>query len=264
MSTPTAKTSDDAVRLAYDDQGEGPAVLLLHAFPFDRRFWIAITPALVKAGFRVISPDLRGFGESPRLTGTHAVADHARDVARFIETLGIAPAAVVGLSMGGYVALALAANHPRLVSALVLADTKAAADSDAARQGRDQAIELVNARGVAPFADGMLTRLVAPETPPDVMRSIRRLMNQPAQTVVATLAALRDRPDRRVDLPGILVPTLVIAGALDTLSTPEENRSMAEALPNAVLQQLPDVGHLPNLEHPASFAAALVAFLQRR
>jgi 3-oxoadipate enol-lactonase len=247
--------------LSYDDNGNGSPLLLLHAFPFDRRFWDGVTSSLVSAGFRVIAPDLLGFGKSVCET-TWSIDDQADAVSKLLHSIKIPRAAVLGLSMGGYVALALTANHPEQVASLVLADTKAAPDSPQAREGRAAAMDVVSKLGVAAFCDGMLPKLLATNTSEAVSKATRGLMNQPQATILTALAALRDRADRRAGLATIAVPTLVLGGEFDAISTPQEGAEIAASIPNAQFVQLPGVGHLSNLESPAAFIAAVVAFLK--
>jgi 3-oxoadipate enol-lactonase len=247
--------------LAYEDNGSGPPVLLLHAFPFDRRFWDGVTPGLVSEGFRVITPDLLGFGKSVCETAW-TIDDQATAVSNLLDAIRVPKAAIVGLSMGGYVALSLAANHSHKVASLVLADTKAANDSPQAREARTLAIDVVTNQGVAVFCDGMLPKLLAHDTSKAVRRSSRELMNQPKSTILTAIAALRDRTDRREGLGAIAVPTLVVGGEFDAISTPQEGSEIAAAIPNARFKQFDGVGHLSNLESPVAFVQTLSEFLK--
>lgn len=248
--------------LAFADSGSGAPLVLLHAFPFDRHFWNGVTP-LLNENFRVIAPDLLGFGNSGA-TAQWSIADQGEAVSELLTSLGLQSASIVGLSMGGYVALALAANHPGQVASLILADTKAAPDAPKARAGREEAIALVLSQGVAAFADGMVGKLLGPHAHQDVHRSTRRLMNQPQHTVVTALKALRDRPDRRPDLPSVTAPCLVLGGTFDTISPPAEGREIAAALPNAQFVEIAGAGHLTNLEAPAAFAKIVTEFSRDR
>jgi pimeloyl-ACP methyl ester carboxylesterase len=244
--------------LAYDRVGAGPPLVLLHAFPFDRRMWRDTAAAL--AGEReVISVDLRGFGESPPAAGPFTIADLADDVAGLLDALGLARAAVAGLSMGGYVALAFAARHAGRLAALILADTKAGPDTPEARQARDEAVALVEKEGVGVYLDKQLPRLLAPSASPALRAHARGLGDQRPEAVIAGLVALRDRPDRRGELPRIACPTLVIVGADDAVTPPAEARAMAAAIPGARLVEIPGAGHLANLEAPAAFDEAVRA-----
>ncbi|MDX2020625.1 MAG: alpha/beta hydrolase [Deltaproteobacteria bacterium] len=249
----------DALR--FDDEGQGEPLLLLHAFPFDRTFWSGVTPLFVKAGLRVIAPDLMGFGQSPG-KGPWSIVDQAEAVSGLLQSLGIRKATVLGLSMGGYIALALINRHPEQVKALVLADTKATADSAQALQGRANAIKTVQEQGVGAFADGMVEKLLAPTASASVRALTRSLMNQPQPGVLAALAALRDRPDRSQELANIRVSTLVVVGEHDLIATPAEGQQMAAALPYGSFTKIAGAGHLTNLEAPDKFVSAVLDFLE--
>jgi pimeloyl-ACP methyl ester carboxylesterase len=250
--------------IAYDDAGAGgPAapVVLLHPFPFDRRYWAATAAALAPA-YRVLSVDARGFGEAPA-SGPFAIADLADDLAALLDALGIAAATLVGLSMGGYAALAFARRHPARLAALVLADTRAAADSPETRRAREEARALIESSGTSTYLDRSLPRLVAPDAPPAVLARVRALAETRGERIIAGLAALRDRPDRTSELAAIRCPTLVIGGARDQVIPLEEMHGMSAAIPGARFVALDGVGHLASLEEPAPFGAALRGFLDK-
>jgi len=254
------KVSIGQRQMAYDSVGRGPALVLLHAFPFDSRMWRQTAAAL--AGQRqVITPDMRGFGLSDGGAGDFSIADLADDVARLLDALKLSAATVGGLSMGGYVALAFARHHRDRLKSLILADTKAAADTPEARQGRQAAIELVESQGVAALLEKQIPRLLAAAASEGLRAEVRALGAQPVDTVVAAIRALRDRPDRSAELPAITSPTLIVVGSEDALSAPAEARSMAAAMPNARVVEIPGAGHLSNLENPDAFAAALAGFV---
>lgn len=248
--------------LAFSDHGSGSPLVLLHAFPFDRRFWDGVTPALVAAGFRVIAPDFLGFGQS-QSREPWSIEDQAKAVSASLDSLGITSAAVAGLSMGGYVALAMAALRPSQLSALVLANTKASPDSPTARQARADAAVVVSSKGVSAFCDGMVDKLLAPGSPQDVRNTTRALMNQPQQTVLYALDALRDRPDRRLGLEAITAPTLVVCGSLDPICPPQEGRELAGSIAGAAYVEIEGAAHLTNIEAPQAFAQAVTNFLPR-
>ena len=248
--------------IAYDDveaRAPGAPVVLLHPFPFDRRYWAATVASLGPAR-RVIAVDARGFGESPT-AGAFAIADLADELAALLDALGVAAATVVGLSMGGYTALAFAKRHAARLAALVLADTRAAADTPEARRGREDARALIESSGVDAYLDRSLPRLLAPDAPPALLARVRALAETRGEPIIAGLAALRDRPDRTSELAAIRCPTLVIGGARDQVVPIDEMRAMSAAIPGARFVALAGAGHLANLEAPALFDAALVAFL---
>jgi len=248
--------------IAYDDAGAGgPAapVVLLHPFPFDRRYWGATAAALAPA-YRVITLDARGFGEAAA-SGPFEIADLADDLAALLDALGVAAVTVVGLSMGGYTALAFAQRHPARLAALVLSDTRAAADSPETRRAREDARALIESSGTSTYLDRSLPRLLAPDAPPALLARARALAETRGERIIAGLAALRDRPDRTSELGAVRCPTLVLAGARDQVVPLDEMRGMSAAIPHARFVALDGIGHLASLEAPAPFVAALRAFL---
>lgn len=246
--------------IAYDDDGKGPPLLLLHAFPFDRRFWRSVSPAL-HGHRRVISLDVRGFGESSLGESGFTIDDLADDVAVLADAVGLDRFTLGGLSMGGYIALAFAARHGNRLDGLILADTKAGSDTPDARNARDHAIFQVRAEGLSPYLEKLLPKLLGPATSDEIRQQARALATQNAEAVVATLAVLRDRPDRRSQLTSIACPTLIIVGEADAITPPAEAEAMAAAIPRSRLVRLPGAGHLPNIETPQLFTDALLAFL---
>jgi 3-oxoadipate enol-lactonase len=245
--------------LGYDTVGQGPALLMLHAFPLDRRMWQPTVQALSTAR-RVVTLDARGFGESS-LDEAYSLEDLADDAVALLDALGIPMATVAGLSMGGYVALALARRHPARLAALALCDTRATADSPEGRRAREDGIAKVRADGTAEFLDGMPVRLLSGRAPDALRRQVRTLAEQRPEAILAALAAMRDRPDRTGELGELGCPTLVLVGADDSITPPSEARTLAGAIPGARLVELANAGHLSNLEQPAAFAAALTQFL---
>jgi pimeloyl-ACP methyl ester carboxylesterase len=189
----------------------------------------------------------------------------ADDVATVVHTLTDEPVDVVGLSMGGYVAQAFWAAHRGLVRSLALVDTRAATDDDAGRAGRDAAMQTVVTRGRAALVAGMLDRLLAKprDNARDLMLRARvqtMAESLPVETIVADLRGLRDRPDRTSMLGTITVPTLVVVGSDDVISTPAESEQIAKAISGARLAVVPGCGHLVPMEDPAAFAHQLGAF----
>ncbi|MBI5517941.1 MAG: alpha/beta fold hydrolase [Deltaproteobacteria bacterium] len=251
--------------VAHEVHGAGPSVVLVHSFPLDRGMWDAQRDALVSAGLRVLTLDLPGFGHSP----LGALADETPSLEAYVDAVvgaldahGMTRAAVVGLSLGGYVALALARRHAGRIASLVLADTRAAADNATTRAGRVLNMNLVKKQGPRALVDKLLPGLVAPGAGAQVRESVREMAARQAPEGVSwALLAMRDRPDATAVLPTITAPTLVLCGALDAVTPPEELRALAGAIPGAVYRELPGAGHLSNLEAPALFNAELVRFL---
>jgi 3-oxoadipate enol-lactonase len=246
--------------LAYEFFGGGKPLVLIHAFPLDGQMWTDTAQAL-SSRCRVIVPDMRGFGESDLGDSDPSIADMADDVVAILDSLGIERATIGGLSMGGYVSLAFAARHPARLERLILADTRAAADSDAARAGRADALALVEKQGVAALVERQLAALLSPAASEAVREQVRGLGKQRPEGVSAGLRALRDRPDRRAELAAIACPTLVIVGTEDKISPPAEMAEIASAISGARLVEIAGAGHLSNLEKPAEFVSAIARFV---
>jgi pimeloyl-ACP methyl ester carboxylesterase len=246
--------------LAYESFGSGRPLVLVHAFPFDGRMWRETAEALA-GKCRVLLPDLRGFGGSDVGDEEPSIAGMADDLALLLDHLGIERAAVGGMSMGGYVALAFAARHRARLERLILADTRATADTDKARAGRADSLALVEKQGVPALVERQLAALLSPSASEAVRERVRELGRQSRAGVCAGIRALRDRPDRQAELAAITCPTLVMVGTMDQISPPAEVAALARAIPNARLTEIPGAGHLSNLERPDAFVAAIAEFI---
>lgn len=248
-------------KLGWEERGRGVPLVLLHAFPLDRRMWAHTAEALAFHA-RVLTLDFRGLGESdaPR---PPSVEDFADDAAALLDHLGIEHAVVGGLSMGGYAALAFARRHPGRLLGLVLADTRAGADSPAQRQVRDESIARIAREGSRAYVDEAVPKLCAAHSHAARAQALALAHSQSAQGVAGTLAALRDRPDSTPTLATVTVPTLVLVGQDDTLTPPDEARRLAAGISGAERVELPGAGHLASLETPEPFIAALRGFLAR-
>lgn len=226
-------------------------ILLLHAFPLDSRLWEGHREALEAAGYAVVAPDLPGEPEAH----FGAWADR---VLRLVQGSFIP----VGVSMGGYVVFELWRRAPERIRALVLADTRAMPETPESREGREEMIRLAGEEGVGAVWERMRDKLLAPGAGPEVVERARAIaLQQPVSGIVATLEAIRDRADSRPTLPTITVPVLVIVGEEDALTPPAAAEEMAASIPNARLVRIPGSGHLPPLERPAEFRAAVMDFL---
>jgi 3-oxoadipate enol-lactonase len=255
------------MRLAYSDTRTRRVVVLLHGFPLSREMWVEQLDAL-GAIYRVIAPDLRGHGTSPAPEGAYTMDEMADDVVELLDHLGVTgPVALGGLSMGGYVALSMVLRHPERVGALMLMDTRAAADTTEAARGREETARQVlrdgNGRAIietmVPRLFGKTTR----EKHPHRVEAMLAVMEQtPAQGIAGALLGMAVRPDRRGELASIKVPTLVIVGEDDIISPPDEARALAAAIPRAQLEVIPAAGHMAPYENPAAANRAILRFLE--
>jgi pimeloyl-ACP methyl ester carboxylesterase len=251
------------MRLVVDQRGEGSAVVFLHGFPLDRDLWAAQREALSDR-WRVITPDLRGHGASPAPAGVYRMHELAQDVLETVE----GPLVVVGHSMGGYVALALAEEAPERVRGLVLVNSRTAADPPEAAHKRLDSASKVEATGsVETTIEAMLPKLFAPgtaESRPDLVAEWSNRMRRTAPAGVAgALLGMAERPDRAAILSSAKFPVLLLAGEEDQIIPAEEAMTMATLSPRCELVVLPAVGHMAPVEDPRGTSAALRRFLER-
>jgi 3-oxoadipate enol-lactonase len=255
-------------RLAYLEAGAGATVLFVHAFPLTAEMWRAQLETL-PPGWRGLALDLRGLGRSALAPGGRAASsmdDHADDLDALLGALGIDSAVVVGLSMGGYVAFALCRRAPHRVRALVLADTRAEADTDEARAKRDGLKRVAREQGAAAVADAMVPQLLGSSTQknrPELVEHVRAMVQQnKADGIIDALECLKTRPDSRPLLPTLTCPTLIMVGDEDQVTTPAMSEAMACAIRGAAVHVIPGAGHLSNLEQPEAFGRSLNQFLE--
>lgn len=247
--------------LAHDDLGDGPAVVLVHGHPFDRTMWRLQLQSL-SSRFRVVAPDLRGYGQSAATAGTVSMGELAGDLWELLAELEIDEVAAVGLSMGGLVVMEMAIARPRRVRALGLIATTAQPVTEAERRQRLALADEVEALGMAPLVQSMGPRLFGPDPDPELIVEVFAMMarNNP-QGAAAALRGRADRPDYREALRGLSLPTFVCTGTHDVWSTPEVTQELVDCLREPRVLLLPDVGNLPNLERPERFDAELADFL---
>ncbi|MDQ6650928.1 MAG: alpha/beta hydrolase [Actinomycetota bacterium] len=252
------------MELSFRESGTGRPVVLLHAFPLSSAMWLAQREGL-SAVCRVITPDQRGFGGTALGHDEPSLDEAADDLAAMLDRLGLDRVVLGGLSMGGYVALAFWRRHRERVAALVLADTKATADPAAAAASRERI-----AKAVLDGEEGLLVDEVLPKLLGETTKQRRALVlgrvkalvqGSPAYAVAWAERAMAARPDSTGELAGIDVPTLVVVGEEDELSTPAEAEAMAAAIPGARLVRLATAGHLSAVEVPEEFNAAVQSFL---
>lgn len=237
-----------------------PAVVFANALGTDLRIWDAVVP-LLPAGLHVIRYDMRGHGLSGGGPGPWRIEDFAGDLAGILDTLGVTAAAVVGLSVGGLIAQALAARRPDLVRVLVLSGT-AAKIGDAA--GWNERIAVVSGRGIAALADSLLERWFSPEFragDPSFALWRNMLLRSPLDGYLATCGAIRDA-DLTESTRALRLPTLAMAGELDGSTPPELVRATAALIPGARVETIPGAGHLPGVERPDVVAGLIDGFLR--
>ncbi len=257
--------------LAYldnDPEAAGkPVLMLVHAFPLGSQMW---EPQFRGAfhGWRILAPDLRGFGGSTdeRAEGVDpTIDDYADDVAGLIREVAGGPVVLGGLSLGGYVAFAVMRRAPSLVRALVLADTRAGADTLEGRAARRAMLTVLEHDGPQGVARDMMPRLLGATTREqnqDAEETVRLLIKRQSPAAIRdAIVRMMERPDSAPLLPTIAVPTLVVVGEEDVLTPPAESDALVAALPNASLVRIAGAGHLANLEQAQAFEASVEDFL---
>ena len=252
------------IQLAYTDAGLGQPVVLLHGYPFNRSLWNEQVSALGNS-YRVITPDLRGLGESDASQGPATMNRMARDVAALLDHLEISRAVVGGLSMGGYVALAFYKEFPSRVRSLILADTRAAADTEEGKQTRHQQAEKALAEGMAGIADAMLPKLLTPETVskrPDLVKRVRDMMlKTKPEGAAGALLGMAEREDQTALLSQISCPTLILVGREDPITPVADSEKMHREIAGSRLVVIENAAHVSNLERTDQFNEELMRFL---
>jgi 3-oxoadipate enol-lactonase len=257
---PTAALN--GTELHWRDAGRGNrAVVLLHAFPLHSGMWSRQIEALA-ATYRVVAPDYRGLGGTGGSPEPSTMSLLAGDVRALLAHLRIERAAVVGLSMGGYLSLELWRQAPGLFTGLALCDTKAGADTPEGAAGRETFARNALTHGLHWVAEQMTPRLLKPSPDHAAVAEVRRLIGD--GTPVGVAAAQRGmalRPDSTPTLATVACPTLVVVGDEDGLTPPAEAEKLVAGIRGASLARIPGAGHLPNIEQPAAFNEALTRFL---
>ncbi|RIJ70830.1 alpha/beta fold hydrolase [Nakamurella silvestris] len=240
-----------------------PPLVLLHAFPFDHRIFDGLgVPDSHPLPGQTFAPDFRGFGEQPLIHHDGRVPHPsldvlADDVIDLLDSYGIDRAVVGGVSLGGYVVMNLLARYPHRLAGLILADTKADADTDEARQVRLDAAAAADSGDVRPAA-AVVAGLVAPGTAPDTAELLALYAGSQSPAAIAwAQRAMADRPDSFEVLAGCRVPVLVVVGSQDQVTGLDRAEAMADATPGSTLVVIDGAGHLAAAEAPAAFAAAV-------
>jgi pimeloyl-ACP methyl ester carboxylesterase len=249
-------------------QGKGAPILFVHGFPLTHAMWQSQIDAFGRS-YRVIAPDLRGFGESKVTAGTVTMEAFADDMHGLLHAVFVdQPIVLCGLSMGGYVAWQFFRKYRAQLKALILCDTRAAGDTPAAAAGRLKLAEEILIHGPQAALDAMLPRLFSPGTAerhPERVSDVRSMIlrNDPAG-LAAALRGMAERPDCTEMLSQIDVPTLLICGQDDQITPATEMRGISQAIRGAQFVEIPDAGHMAPLENPDAVNAAINRFLKEQ
>lgn len=251
----------------YLDRGAGYPVLFVHGHPFDHTMWHPQIGALLDRGYRVIAPDLRGYGGTTVTPGTTHLDAFARDLSGLLEHLDLDVVSVVGLSMGGQIALELYRLFPDRVDALTLVATNPRSETKKGRTSREQLAECLRSEGMGGYADRMLVGMMSADNVrdlPEVARHVHEMMcaTSPEGAAAALLGRAR-RPDHMPLLRRLSAPTLLLVGSEDRFTPPDLTEVMHVWVPDSLVSIIDGAGHLPNLERPERFNEVLLRFLER-
>jgi len=260
-----AKTKS-VIELAYTIEGEGTPIVLIHGHPFDHTMW-APQLAAFSGRYKVIAPDLRGYGKSPLPDAAMTIFDdYATDVLGLMDTLGVDSFHLGGLSMGGQIIMEIFRQAPQRVKSLIFADTFAGLDTPEAKEARNNAATKLENEGMVGYADEVISKMIAPahvKSQPEVAEHVLKMMKATLPLGAAT--AMRARSERidylNIVLPEIDVPTLVIVGREDEFTPVAKAEELQSHLQNCKLVIIDDSGHMPNLEQPEEFNKAVLDFL---
>jgi pimeloyl-ACP methyl ester carboxylesterase len=246
--------------LKFHEQGRGAPVLLIHAFPLDHTMWDPQVKFFADR-FRVITPDIPGFGDSDNI-GPWSIPQLAAEMVALIDHLALERCVIAGLSLGGYIALSIAVKHPGVVARLILAHTRSRADTETERASRTDLIAALEKDGTSILPSRLLPRLLGPNAAESVRQQVAAMVERAnREACIHAITAMRERPDMTVKLPEIACPTMVVAGDSDVIIPVEECQKMASMIPQGTIAVIPKTGHLSNLEDSRAFNASMDTFL---
>ncbi len=240
--------------------------MLLHGFPLDRTIWRPQINAL-SGSYQIVTPDLRGHGKSKPMEGPYTMDLLAEDVNRLLDSLRLDQVTLGGLSMGGYVVLAFYRKFPQRVRALILVDTRAEADDPEARARREHQALSVLKNGSRELVDQLIVKMFTEKTfrdQPKLVDETRKMMESTSPAGIAgALRGMALRPDSTAMLASIKVPTLILVGSNDSITTVADAQKMAQRIPGSELVVVPEAAHLTTLERPHEVNTALRRFLNK-
>lgn len=254
------------IKIGYDDAGQGTPLVLVHGHPFNRSMWQDQVSAL-RSQYRVIAPDLRGYGETTVTPGIVSLTDMAADIAALLDELEIERAVLAGLSMGGQIVLEFYRLYSTRVRAMILADTSAQAETEEGKSIRRATAERLLREGMSIYAGEMLPKMLSAHTIAHqsgvAARVLTMMQTTPPMGAAAALRGRAERPDYVELLSHVSVPTLVVVGSDDAFTPVSDAEFMHSRIPSAQLAVIAGTGHMPNMEKPGEFNQLLIEFLER-
>ncbi len=252
------------MEVPFEEFGNGSNLILLHAFPLSRTMWKPNSDNFAASGFRVITPDLRGFGENHNFSDINLMEDMANDIVELLEFLEIEKTIICGLSMGGYVAFEIFCRIPEKISALILCDTTSESDTAEKKNSRFELIKKIEKNGSQALVEVVLPDLVGDHTKQNNQELLQNLreefLNCPPESAIAALRGMAERNDHTNLLSKINIPTLLIFGEQDQVTNLDSANKMHEKIPRSKLSVIKNAGHYSNLENPADFNASVLNF----
>ena len=260
ISNANAIESSPSQAISYTDTGTGTPLVLIHAFPTDKKLWEPQVAGLKKS-FRVITLDLWGFGQSRKVNGSAVqMSQYADEVKQLLDQLHIHQAIIGGESMGGYVALSFLAKFPERVSGLILSDTQSIADSPEAEAKREAAALDILEHGNSHFIQGFMTKALSPKASIELKQTLQAiLVAQSPEAMASGLRGMALRGDESQVLSHSTLPILILTGEADTLISPQQSRDMHALAINSKLVVIPEAGHLSSFEQSAAWNEAVIA-----
>ena len=248
------KVNVNGVQMAYTREGTGKPLVLVHGYPLDHTIWNEVIP-LLNNDFDIITPDLRGFGQSDVVESQYKISDMATDITGLLDQLGVEKTAIAGHSMGGYISLAFARAYQERVTGLGLIASQALADTPERIQGRYEAADEIIKSGVEPVAEAFSLKLTPNQR---VQTFVKKLIaeQQPAG-LAGALKAMAERDDSSSVLSSLTFSVAIVHGNLDELIPIQRAQEIKAAVPHATLVELLEIGHMPMMEDPQSTARAL-------
>ena len=249
--------------LAYQDYGDGDAIVLLHGFCGSHEYWDEVIPTLSENN-RVIVPDLPGHGNSTFPKGNYEIEYMADTVKELMDGLSIEKVTLFGHSLGGYITLAFAEKYEERLAGFSLIHSTAHPDSEEAKEGRDLSIEKVESEGVSPFIDSLIPKLFAPENLKTHSKQIEKAKEIGYQTsqegAIGMLRAMRNRPDRNHVIKNSQLRSLLIAGDKDQVIPSEKTFSVRKDTVSQAL--IKGAGHMSMMEKPDVLLSEIQRFLK--
>ncbi len=251
--------------LSYDDIGEGIIpIIFLHGYPFDKTMWQGQLDFL-KASYRLIPCDIRGFGKSTDEESSLSIDLFADDLIAFMDELSIDKAIICGLSMGGFIALNAMKRFPDRFEALILCDTQCIADTTEVKEKRYKTINEIEADGVTNFNEGFIKSVFHKDSITNKKELVEQLKHvvfaNSEQVIIQGLIALAERTETCSTLNEITIPTLIICCREDEVTPLAQSELMNKAIEGSVLHVIDNAGHVSNLEQPDEFNKHLHDFL---